>query len=215
MHFIISGLTAAGKTTHARLLADYVGYALFSSGAVLAEIVGTSQIQWSEDLDKARRDSLESDRELDKRVIQRFRDSEPCIFDAWALPWMVPDNAVRIWIESDRPSRNRKCIVSAMMRNRSIEAHRCEGIVQEKDDFSRERFRELHGFDLYRDHSIFDWIIDNSSLIPEPTIMCAKKGIAEFAKVLEIIADMHVHGYPEDVPASLQPLVIRYPERPR
>lgn len=57
-------------------------------------------------------------------------------------------------------------------------------IVDDKDAFSRRRFRELYDFDLYVDHGLFDLVLDNSRYIPAATIAASDQGIQSFHAVL-------------------------------
>lgn len=187
---IISGLTAAGKTTHAKKLADYLGLEYFSSSELLGELAGLEAV-WSPSVDMRRKGDQDIDRQLDMRVLQEFRSRSECVFDAWALPWYCDGPAIRMWIESDFPSRVRKCIVSRLERGDTPNARDCLSVVRAKDHFSRDVFLRNHGFDLFTDRSPFDLILDNSSLIPTPTIESAQRGIATFhMEMIEAIREL-------------------------
>lgn len=182
-----AGLTAAGKTTHARLLAAQLGYEYVSATDILLEILGHSGPRESvwfthfEEIEKAR-DGWAADIELEHRLIELCRTRERTVFDTWALAWIGPDPLLRVWIESDLPSRTRKCYVSQEVSDLSLK--QCGELVREKDESTRVNFIERHGFDLRADRGRYDLILDNSDLIPEPTRECADLGISKFSPVI-------------------------------
>jgi hypothetical protein len=47
------------------------------------------------------------DGELESRLVDLARTRDRTVFDSWALAWICPAPIVRIWIESDAPSRAR------------------------------------------------------------------------------------------------------------
>lgn len=195
---VISGLTAAGKTTHAKKLAEYLGLEYFSSSEVLGQLTGLEGA-WSPSVDLRRVGDEEIDRQLDALVLREFHSRSECVFDAWALPWICDGPAIHLWIESDFPSRVRKCMVSRLDRGDTPDARDCLSVVRAKDQFSRDVFLRNHGFDLFTDRSPFDLILNNSSLIPRPTVECAQRGIATFhSEIVEAIRDLPARE-PRDV----------------
>jgi cytidylate kinase len=179
---LISGLTAAGKTTHARRLAQVLDLPYFSASQILAEILGDNG-PWSPRVDLLRADH-DVDREVDRRILQTFDIQPEGVFDAWALPWLTSSSALRVWLESDLPSRVRKAFVTELRRGNHPEYPEIEQLVLKKDDFSRRRFQHTHRFDIYVDRTVFDLVIDNSSYIPRASIEASDRGIKAFELVL-------------------------------
>jgi cytidylate kinase len=89
---------------------------------------------------------------------------------------------VRIWIESDLPSRTRKCLVSLGGEPRP--PAECEALLHAKDDHNRAMFLRRHGFDLFRDRERYHAVLCNSHLIPAATGQEAGRGIERFAPVV-------------------------------
>lgn len=183
MNVVLSGLTAAGKTTHARLLAERLGYRYVSASQVLASLAGIEidpRTHWwlerGGDLSRAREGHV-LDRELDRRMVALTAEADQQVFDAWALPWISSEPMLRIWLESDRPSRCRKCQVSHAPLN-PVSFAQAGDIVDEKDSESRRIFLELHGFDLFHPPDVFDVHVDLSMLIPQASMECATEGIS-------------------------------------
>jgi hypothetical protein len=105
----LAGLTAAGKTTHARRLASDLGYGYVSATDILLEILQVpdpGSDLWFTKLDAitAAREGGAVDAELEARLIDLAWTSDRTVFDSWALAWISPSSMARIWIESDLPS---------------------------------------------------------------------------------------------------------------
>jgi len=110
------------------------------------------------------------------------RSSGRVVFDSWALAWICPVPVLRIWIESDLPSRTRKCLVSLGDEPRPLAE--CEEVLRSKDDYNRAMFRHRHGFDLFTDRGRYHAVLCNSHLIPAATTQESRRGIEEFAPVV-------------------------------
>jgi cytidylate kinase len=141
-----AGLTAAGKTTHAQRLAADLGYDYVSATDILFELlrVPRDAHPWFDQavaISAAREDGA-VDAELESRLVDLARTSDRVVFDSWALAWICPVPVLRIWIESDLPSRIRKCQVSLGDEPRPLAE--CEGVLRAKDDYNRAMFRRHH-----------------------------------------------------------------------
>jgi cytidylate kinase len=181
-----AGLTAAGKTTHARRLAADIGYSYVSATDILFEILGmpTGVHPWFDQADAvslAREDGA-VDAELESRLADLARSRDRTVFDSWALAWICPAPIARIWIESDLPSRTRKCLVSLGDEPRPL--GECEAVLRSKDDYNRAKFLRRHGFDLFNERERYHAVLCNSHLIPAATGHDARRGIEAFAPVV-------------------------------
>ncbi|WP_322770595.1 cytidylate kinase family protein [Frankia sp. Cr1] len=182
-----AGLTAAGKTTHARILAAELGCGYVSATEVLLEILGIdvpADGVWFDRFDQIRngRQGDSTDDELDRRLEELAADRQGTIFDTWALAWLAPEPMVRVWIESDLDSRARKCYVSQTRTAMPVSA--CRDHVQAKDADTRASFLRRHEFDLFTDRHRYDLMLCNSHLIQTADRSCADAGIAAFAPVV-------------------------------
>jgi cytidylate kinase len=185
MRVILSGLTAAGKTTHARLLAEELDCPCFSAGQLLAELHSSELRGWVPEVDRHRAGDTSLDLRLDALALETLIGHDDCVMDAWALPWFATGvDAVRVWIESDLHSRILKATVSELREGRVSSYDRRRAVVTDKDDFSRQRFAAIHQFDLFTDRAPFDVVVDNSHFIQTPTIAASDAGIERFQPVL-------------------------------
>lgn len=186
-----AGLTAAGKTTHAKLLAEALGYEYISATDVLMDVLGMrrseSRTVWFTHLDAihSMRESDEVDDELERRLIKIAGDNDGLVLDTWALPWICQLPMVRLWMESDELSRTWKCFLSQEKDvNISCDMSTCGRLVHKKDQETRKIFLRRHRFDLFSDRTVFDLILSNTDLIAAPTRQAADRGIAKFAPVV-------------------------------
>jgi len=195
---VFSGLSAAGKTTHAKLLAAELDLPYYSASSFLTKLaserahksVDWGDGRWSPQVDAVRAQS-DIDDEVDRQLTTALRETDGAVFDGCFLPWLyeVPD-VINIWIESDEPSRIRKCVVSHRSGLNLANAE-CETVLREKDRFSRayllgkcrKRFSPTAGR--------FDVVADNSDLIPQATVACSERGVRLFHSDLsEAVVDL-------------------------
>lgn len=210
-----AGLTAAGKTTHARLLAGQLGYEMVSATAILLDILGVranSEKIWFTDyerIQKAREDDS-IDSELERRIREVAQSQDGLILDTWAMAYIYEGPLIRVWIESDEASRMRKCYVSQGL-EKSLNLSACRQLIHKKDASVRSQFiRRLH-FDLFRDMSKYDAILTNTDLIPEPTDQCSKTGIKTFAPVVrDVVCYLAAQALHTTSRESVQSLRAKY-----
>jgi cytidylate kinase len=175
----ISGLTAAGKTTHSHLLAGEFGLTYVSGSQIQLNFMGVSPIQskdfWITEEAKAFWDKKQFER-IDAELIRLESVAEGYIFDTSTMPWRHRRPALCIWLESTLESRTVKSIVSHRGRGRfAIENYR-ERII-EKDLATVALYKELYNIDIGTDLSCFDLILDISTLITEPTLQASLRSI--------------------------------------
>jgi cytidylate kinase len=179
-----AGLTAAGKTTHAKILAEQLGYEWISATAIILDILGSRKNLekiWFTDyerIQKAREDDC-LDIELERRVRELTDNRDGLILDTWAMAYIYEGPLIRLWIESDEDSRMHKCYVSQGQK-KSFDLRACRQLIHEKDNSARSKFIKRLNFDLFTDMSRYDAILSNTDLIPEPTDRCSKAGIMTF-----------------------------------
>lgn len=194
----VSGLTAAGKTTHAQLLAQWLDYEYISATQLILDIAGiearSTDNVWFRS-DSRVRDmltSLEAARKLTSTLTELAATRRRIVFDTWGLAWAFNGPLIKVWIESDRLSRTWKCYVSQGPRPQ-LSLTECRKVMDEKDLETRDTFRKEYGVDIFTDRTVFDAVLDNSWLISEPTRESADHGIARFDRTLRSVIS-HLSG---------------------
>lgn len=160
-HICIYGLTAAGKTTHATLLAQQLQMDYVSASGLMFQVMSYrhpgDSTPWSRDKSKisALRRGGAVDQAVNQELMARVEGDAPTVFDSWTLPFMATDSPVLrrdvlfVQLESDLSTRAVKCIVSqgAMSRSSISEAM---SLIREKDASSRQQFRDTFGIDILK-----------------------------------------------------------------
>jgi cytidylate kinase len=187
---LISGFTAAGKTTHARLLAEDLGWAYLGLSGVRRDLPGYDEAaespgaEWEPAMDRRRSRDPGLDATADRAMTQRLATMRgPAVVDAWLQPWLSGRaDAVRVWLGSDEQSRLRKASVSFLRRGMQPPDALVRD-VRQKDRFSVEQFRSLYGIRFGPDAGLFDLLIDNSGYIQAASIVASDEGIEAFRPV--------------------------------
>jgi len=210
---IVSGLTAAGKTTHAKALAELLDVPFFSASALLRQLaindpdmVAEWGDRWNPHVDSVR-NVVDIDTEVDRQMTALVA-AAPCgVFDAALLPWLSSDEAIiNLWIESDEPSRIRKCYVSHLD-NAGLSLDDARKVVQEKDAFTGRVLAGRHGAVLTADDR-FDIVATNSDLIPDASVAAAAIGSAIFSPVI-LASVLYLIGHSIVEPTDTRLLRIR------
>jgi cytidylate kinase len=181
---LLTGWSAAGKTTHARQLAadlqrEYVPMAPFMRKAIATISPSAHRDlgahEWEPAIDATRADSAEIDALADALIARYLRGRSNVVVDAWLQPWIYDGPAIRIWVESDLASRCMKYIVSCLREGTKPDPDPTQ-YLGAKDAFSRRTFADMYGINFGPSEQ-FDIHFDNSRFITEPTIAASDAGI--------------------------------------
>lgn len=183
---LISGWTAAGKTTHARLVAAELGWAYLDMSPVMRELTAVSGSRdWTPEQDDIRRRNRAIDIEADRRMLEMVSSGSSIVVDAWLQPWLYRSaSAVRLWLGSSRAARTKKCAVSGLRHHEHLSGRQAAKVIHRKDGFARRQFARLYGVRFDYDPTLFDLHIDNSAYIAETSIAASDAGIRDFQPVL-------------------------------
>jgi cytidylate kinase len=185
-NIIISGLTAAGKTTHAKLLCEEYGLRYISASQILFNLAGIEG-QQSFDFWLTPRGRELSRRmswtEIDNEFRRLESELDRTVFDCQSLPWLRTKECMVIWIESSLTSRVMKAIVSYKGQSTLTSGEVEEG-VKSKDRFAREQILTNYNIDLFQDREPFNFIVDISSFITAPTEEASRLSIQNAQEIL-------------------------------
>lgn len=205
---VISGLTAAGKTTHTVLLSEALGFSPIHFTDLLLQELGVTSPStgsiWADRLWELQslRSDLEADRRVDRMIADLLASPAALVVDAALAPWLSSADALNIWLGSDRVSRAWKCSVSSLPAQPTTE--QSIRLIDEKDSLTRQYLQLERGVDLYTDRARFDLVLDLSHLIAEPTRGAADHGIECFHEVLLACVECALHGRPDRLAVLLE-----------
>ncbi len=197
MNITISGLTAAGKTTHALLVARRLGFGYDSASALMFRRLGIahreSNTLWQSRFGEVEklRNERPVDEELNAHLAHLLKTRDNIVFDSWSAPWLPGvANCLRIFIESDLWSRTLKVRVSQEPHGPFLSPPECRRLIEQKDTAAAERLGTMPNADIMTDRSPYDLVLDNSDLISRASIADARRGIAVFhERLLKAIFD--------------------------
>jgi cytidylate kinase len=166
----LAGMTACGKSTVAKRLAEKYRLKHVSGGAVLKELAlqmgyKSQERGWWETIEGMR--FLEQrlrDPRFDKQVdaeLLNWAQRGNVVLDSWTMAWLSK-MGFKIWLEVS-PQERAKRLAS---RDR-ISLREAEKVIKEKDGKTKQIYERLYGFKLGEDFSPFDLILDSEQLNPK------------------------------------------------
>ncbi|MBT8171719.1 cytidylate kinase family protein [Candidatus Bathyarchaeota archaeon] len=166
----ISGMTGSGKSTVAKKIADKYGLRYFSGGnalKVMAQEEGyTSNVRgWWETIEglnflQQRINNPAFDKKIDERLL-KLADEGDVVLDSWTMPWLLK-KGFKIWLEASHQIRAKRD-----ESRDSISAKEALDALTEKDERTRQIYKNLYDFDLGHDLSPFDLVLATDELDPD------------------------------------------------
>jgi cytidylate kinase len=166
----IAGLTACGKSTAAKRLAERFNLKYASGGTALKELAlkmgyKAQEKGWWEAaegmrfLEQRSRDSR-FDKQIDDELL-KLASRGSIVMDSWTMPWLYKEG-FKIWLEVSPEERARR-----LMGRDGIGREDARQIVKRKDGKTKEIYEHIYGFKLGDDYSPFDLILDSECLSAE------------------------------------------------
>lgn len=194
-HIIISGLTAAGKTTHARLISQEFGLQYVSASQTMLKLDGQTIKQpldfWVSGEGFRVAQSIPW-RKVDQELCHLEASHNQMVFDCLSLPWLHSRQGLVIWLESSLPSRVMKAVVSHKGQC-ALPLPEVKERIKKKDRFARHQILEQYGVDIFKDRTPFNLIVDVSSFIKAPTEAAADRGIRQTHKIISTVVGWYLH----------------------
>jgi cytidylate kinase len=163
----LAGLTACGKSTVAKRLAEKYGLQYLSGGSALKELAikmgyGTEEKGWWETSEgmkflEHRLHDSSFDQKVDEQLLQ-WAQRGNVILDSWTMPWLSK-TGFKIWLEASPKIRAQR-----LAKRDNITVQEAENAVAEKDRKTKQIYERLYGFKLGEDFSPFDLILDTDRL---------------------------------------------------
>jgi cytidylate kinase len=160
-------MTASGKSTVARRIAEKYGLQLFSGGdalKVLAVKMGYKPLDrgWWESAEglrflQQRLDDPHFDKKIDQELLKHAREGN-VVLDSWTMPWLF-NGGYKIWVDASRKVR-----VERLAKRDTMSISRAAKVLDEKEKATKTIYAKLYGFNLGQDFSPFDLIVDTDRL---------------------------------------------------
>lgn len=204
MNVMISGLTAAGKTTHCRLLQTSFGLShfgvaecLISESGIGGALTPDDSSFWisadAQELNKQRHSSDAIDSAVDRRMIDAARTQSGRVFDTFGLPFISDAPALRVWLESSLESRVMKAIVSHRGHRDQTPAT-IRDLIVEKDSWIVRYFDRKYGVALRPDEDVFDLVVDISQFICRAHLSSSRKSVRLADEIIQKAVAVVVRG---------------------
>lgn len=163
----IAGLTACGKSTAAKRLAERFNLEYASGGTTLKETAlkmgyKASGKGWWESAEgvrflRQRARDPEFDRRIDDYLL-KLTERGNVVLDSWTMPWLSR-KGFKIWLEVTPEERARR-----LTRRDGISIEEAKRAIKEKDGGTKQIYDRLYGFKLGEDYLPFDLILDSERL---------------------------------------------------
>ncbi len=165
MKVIVSGLTASGKSSVSKMLAEKFGLKYFSASSKLRDILPKKDFQvWESkkgiDAVKLRLRNPIYDKKLDSFILSYFKRSNNIIIDSWVAAWKIKDRkTIKIYIKADDKMRAMR-----VSKRDKIPFKKAFNFMKEKDMLTARIYKKIYNIDVKNDLAPFDLVIDSSYL---------------------------------------------------
>lgn len=168
MKISVFGLTASGKTYHAKSLADKFGLTYLSGSDYLLQSAGIHPLHphfWvseeGEQFTERRKRDLSIDKRADDQLLADAYNGTDLVIDSWAVPWLYAGNLFRIYLVADLRERALRAYQSRVEKPYTLGELRER--IRKKDEDTAEIMQRLYGFNIF-DTSISDLIVNTNGL---------------------------------------------------
>jgi cytidylate kinase len=166
----ISGMTGSGKSKVAKKLAAKYGLDYFSGGNALKTLAqeegyNPDVIGWWETAEglrflQQRMGDPAFDRRIDEKLLE-LAEQGNVVLDSWTMPWLLKEG-FKIWLEASPQVRAKRVV-----KRDDISIEEAVKALTEKDERTRQIYKNLYGFDLGHDLSPFNLVLATDELDPD------------------------------------------------
>jgi cytidylate kinase len=160
-------MTASGKSTVARRIAERYGLRLFSGGDALKTLafeMGYKPLDrgWWESEEglrflQQRLNDPDFDKKVDQKLLIHARKGN-VVLDSWTMPWLFK-SGYKIWIDASKEVRARR-----LAKRDGMVLRNAVKVLEKKEKATKTIYARLYGFRLEEDFSPFDLIVDTDRL---------------------------------------------------
>jgi cytidylate kinase len=166
----VSGMTGSGKSTVAKRLAAKYGLDYFSGGNALKTLAQEEGYNpdvtgWWETAEglrfvQQRMDDPTFDKRIDEKLLE-LAEQGNVVLDSWTMPWLLKEG-FKVWLDVSPQVRAKR-----VMNRDSISIEESVKALTEKDEQTRQLYKNLYGFDLGNDLSPFNLVLATDELNPD------------------------------------------------
>lgn len=163
----VCGMTASGKSTVARRLAEKYKLRFYSGGDALKALAIEAGYKpltygWWESEEGAkflqqRLQNPEFDKKVDKKLLELAKMGN-VVLDSWTMSWLF-DGGFKIWIDASKKVR-----IKRLAKRDGISLRKASDVLENKEETTKTIYKKLYGFRLGEDFSPFDLILDTNKL---------------------------------------------------
>lgn len=193
-NIIISGLTAAGKTTHSLIVADRFELRYVGASMLALEAAGMTPGEVAPDFwltSMGIRILHDVGPSIDNRLLAYEEDGISTVFDCFFLPWLHRSPALSIWLESSLESRLLKAEISHGGESRFNGDSLRRALIRKDDDAAR-MLNSLVQANLYSDRQPFDHILDIGPFITAASIEASRLSIDAADGLISPLVDRYL-----------------------
>lgn len=160
-------MTASGKSTVARRIAEKYGLKFFSGGDALKSLAVEMgyrplDIGWWESPEglrflEQRQTDPHFDKKVDQKLVEHGRRGN-VVLDSWTMPWLHK-GGYKIWIDASKKVRAKR-----LAKRDGIPLEKAIKVLEQKENATKLIYAKLYGFCLGQDFSPFDMIVDTDRL---------------------------------------------------
>jgi len=158
MIICIAGLGGSGKSPIAESLAEKLGIRHLSRSFKTFSGDGKDLVKFVENV------KTDVDRKLDDEVIAEAKKQD-CVVSTWLGPWMIKDADVKVWLNASLETRAARKAKSLKMPLEDAKSY-----LKKIEDADAERWKAFYGFDIMKDHDVFDIEINTDKLKIEESV---------------------------------------------
>jgi cytidylate kinase len=166
----VSGMTGSGKSTVAKRLAAKYGLDYFSGGNALKTLAQEEGYNpdvtgWWETAEglrfvQQRMGDPTFDKRIDEKLLE-LAEQGNVVLDSWTMPWLLKEG-FKVWLDASPQVRAKR-----VMNRDSISIEESVKALTEKDEQTRQIYKNLYGFDLGNDLSPFNLVLATDELNPD------------------------------------------------
>jgi len=166
-------MPACGKTTVAKSIASEYHLRLLGGGDILKDIAISRGYKlsgenwWDTDegmqfLEERKR-TYEFDEEVDKRLIHEIELGN-VVVTSYTIPWLTK-KGLKVWLQASTESRAKR-----LASRDQISYDEALKIIEKRDLNNIELYRRIYGFNLNKDLSVFNLVIETNNLSKDMVI---------------------------------------------